>query len=68
MFSSLVYSADIFYTIFAPDVMNGTEGRRYRHAILEKGGSVEEINLLKNFLGREPEPRAFYKELGIRRG
>lgn len=45
--------------------MDGKEGRRYRHTVLEKGGSKEEMSLLEDFLGREPSTEAFYKELGI---
>ena len=63
--SSQVYSADMFYTAFKSNPMNGTEGRRYRHTVLERGGSREEMDLLKEFLGREPNEDAFLKELGL---
>lgn len=63
--SSQVYSADMFYTVFKSDPMNGKEGRRYRHTVLERGGSREEMSLLEEFLGRPPSTEAFYKELGI---
>ncbi len=45
--------------------MNGKEGRRYRHTVLERGGSQEEMKTLEDFLGRKPSTEAFYKELGI---
>lgn len=45
--------------------MDGKVGRDYRHKVLEKGGSREEMDSLKDFLGREPNAEAFYKELGI---
>ncbi|KAL8345456.1 hypothetical protein RB601_005481 [Gaeumannomyces tritici] len=63
--SSLVYSTDMFYSVFRKDPMNGKEGRRYRHTVLEKGGSQEEMETLKQFLGREPSTEAFYQELGL---
>ncbi|KAK0266355.1 metalloendopeptidase [Friedmanniomyces endolithicus] len=63
--SSQVYSTDMFYSVFKKDPMNAKEGRRYRHAVLEKGGSQDEMETLKQFLGREPSTEAFYKELGI---
>jgi metallopeptidase MepB len=63
--SSQVYSADMFQTAFAKDPMNGKEGRRYRHAVLEKGGSQDEMLTLEGFLGRAPSSEAFYKELGV---
>jgi metallopeptidase MepB len=63
--SSQVYSTDMFYSVFKADPMNGKEGRRYRHTVLERGGSKEEMEILEEFLGRKPETEAFYKELGI---
>jgi len=63
--SSQVYSADMFHSVFAKDPMNPEEGRRYRHQVLEKGGSQEEMETLKGFLGREPSSEAFYRELGL---
>ena len=62
---SQVYSLDMFHSVFAKDPMNATEGRRYRHMVLEKGGSVDAMEMLRAFLGREPSSAAFYKELGI---
>ena len=55
----------MFYSVFAKDPMNGTEGRRYRRTVLEKGGSQDEMKTLQEFLGREPSSEAFYRELGI---
>ncbi|CAI4214917.1 unnamed protein product [Parascedosporium putredinis] len=63
--SSAVYSADMFYSVFEKDPMAGKEGRRYRHTVLERGGSQDEMKTLEQFLGRKPSPEAFYKELGI---
>lgn len=63
--SSQVYSADMFFSHFAKDPMNQSEGRRYRKEILEKGGSRDEMESLKAFLGREPSSEAFYRELGL---
>ncbi|KAJ5743604.1 hypothetical protein N7533_008474 [Penicillium manginii] len=63
--SSQVYSTDMFYTIFKDDPMNKSAGRRYRYQVLEKGGSQDEMTTLTQFLGREPETTAFYKELGL---
>ncbi|KAL8677971.1 MAG: hypothetical protein Q9186_005637 [Xanthomendoza sp. 1 TL-2023] len=60
-----VYSADMFHTIFAKDPMNAQEGRRYRHTVLERGGSQDEMQTLEDFLGRKPSTEAFYRELGL---
>lgn len=62
---SLVYSTDMFVTAFEKDPMDANVGKRYRHTILERGGSLDERDILKAFLGREPSTEAFYKELGI---
>lgn len=62
---SLVYSTDMFFSVFKNDPMNEKEGRRYRHTVLEKGGSQEEMVTLEQFLGRKPNSEAFYKDLGI---
>lgn len=62
---SLVYSSDMFFSAFEKNPMDESVGRRYRHTILERGGSLEEMDILKEFLGREPDTEAFYKELGI---
>lgn len=64
--SSLVYSMDMFYTVFKENPMNPLEGRRYRHVVLEKGGSQDEMKTLEEFLGRKPNTAAFFKELGIK--
>ncbi|KAJ6096903.1 hypothetical protein N7486_007649 [Penicillium sp. IBT 16267x] len=63
--SSQVYSTDMFYTVFKDDPMNKAAGRRYRYQVLEKGGSQDEMKTLTEFLGREPQTTAFYKELGL---
>ncbi|TVY12697.1 Saccharolysin [Lachnellula arida] len=64
--SSQVYSTDMFYSVFKKDPMNGKEGRRYRHMVLEKGGSQEEMKTLEDFLGRKPSTEAFYRDLGLK--
>ena len=62
---SKVFSADMFYSFFEKNPMDGAQGRRYREKVLFPGGSKEELDLLRDFLGREPNADAFYKELGI---
>ncbi|MCJ1394148.1 hypothetical protein MMC18_007026 [Xylographa bjoerkii] len=62
---SKVFADDMFYTVFKPDPMDAKEGRRYRYAVLEKGGSQDEMKTVVDFLGREPKTDAFYEELGL---
>ncbi|KAI1081775.1 Metalloprotease [Whalleya microplaca] len=63
--SSEVYSTDMFHSVFKRDPMNGAEGRRYRHTVLERGGSQDEMTTLVQFLGRKPSSEPFYAELGL---
>ncbi|KAG5362880.1 Saccharolysin [Yarrowia sp. B02] len=62
---SEVFAADIYYTRFKDDPMSTKSGLDYRKAILDRGGSRDEIEGLKEVLGREPNNDAFLKELGI---
>ncbi|KAK6331058.1 hypothetical protein TWF718_003248 [Orbilia javanica] len=62
---SLVFASDMYFTGFKKNPMDPENGRRYRHEVLEKGGSRDEMESLKAFLGREPNSEAFFKELGI---
>ena len=47
-------------------VMDVKTGLSYRNNILEKASTIEEMDMLKNFLGREPNSDAFLNSLGIR--
>ncbi|KAF8993112.1 zincin [Hymenopellis radicata] len=60
---SLVFAADMYATIFKADPLDPERGQRYRDKILRFGGSREELDSLKDFLGREPDTEAFIKEI-----
>lgn len=45
--------------------MNAVEGRRFRMAVLAKGGTQDEMEMITEYLGREPKMEAFCCELGI---
>lgn len=62
---SQVFSADMFYTKFKANPMSQVVGRRYRQTVLEKGSSRDEMDSLKEFLGREPNSDAFFEDLGL---
>ncbi|PNY24215.1 Saccharolysin [Tolypocladium capitatum] len=62
---SEVFSTDMFHSFFKKNPMDGNEGRRYRRTVLERGGSMDELEFLKEFLGREPSTEPFYQELGL---
>lgn len=62
---SEVYAQDMFTQFPANDLTNSEVGGRYRKIILESGGMKEALDLLKEFLGREPSADAFFKKLGL---
>jgi saccharolysin len=62
---SNVFAADVFFTKFAKDPLNVTNGMEYRNKILARGGSRDEMDNLIDLLGREPESDAFLAELGL---
>ena len=40
-------------------------GREYRKPILSRGGTVDEMQMVREFLGREPRMEPFLKKLGL---
>jgi thimet oligopeptidase len=58
---SKVYAQDMFTRFEEEGLLNTTTGSDYRTWILEKGGSMEEMDLIKKFLGRAPNTKAFLK-------
>ncbi len=62
---SEVFGDDMFSRFEEEGVTNDAVGRAYRREILEKGGSVDADEMLRNFLGREPNNEAFLRKLGI---
>lgn len=62
---SKVFAEDMF-TIFEKAGLTSPEaGQRYRTWILAKGNTAEPDTLLQGFLGRAPNPSAFYRSLGL---
>ncbi|VDO54547.1 unnamed protein product [Schistosoma margrebowiei] len=66
---SRVYSTDIFESRFQCAMDGGclskSVGRDYREKILRPGGSKDAADMLKDFLGREPNDDAFFKLLNV---
>lgn len=57
---------DDMYTLFEEaGPLSGEVGHRYRTTILERGGSVDGQQLVRDFLGREPNAEAFLRGLGL---
>ena len=52
---------------FKPNLLDPKVGARYRDTILAQGGQVEEIEMVRKFLGRDPSSEAFFAEITGRR-
>ena len=52
---------------FGSKMMDEKVGKRYRDTILSNGGQVAPKELVKQFLGREPNNKAFFEELAGKR-
>lgn len=62
---SEVFAADMFTMFPKKNLTDPQVGSRYRKMILENGNMEDGDKLLKQFLGRNPNPRAFFKKLRI---
>ncbi|KAF2167404.1 hypothetical protein M409DRAFT_36542 [Zasmidium cellare ATCC 36951] len=63
--SSQVYACDMFASKFSADPLKREEGMRWRREVLEKGGSRDEMEGMRVFLGREVGSEAFGAWLGV---
>jgi thimet oligopeptidase len=52
---------------FKGNMMDAATGARYRETILSNGGQIAPKELVKKFLGREPNSKAFFEELAGKR-
>lgn len=65
---SLVYAQDLFQKFEELGLLNPEAGKYYREKILGRGGSMDEMPMIKDYLGREPKTDAFLKHLGLSGG
>lgn len=62
---SEVYAQDMFSVFEKNGVLNKNIGKRYRDIVLSRGADEEPLELVKKFLGREPNQEAYLKSLGL---
>lgn len=60
---SLVFATDMYRTVFKKDPLDPVLGQLYRNKILLPGGSRDEMVMLNDFLGRQPNSDAFLDEI-----
>jgi Zn-dependent oligopeptidase len=53
---------------YGKNLMNPAVGRRFRELILSKGGQRPAAEMVREFLGRDPSPKAFFEEITGQRG
>jgi thimet oligopeptidase len=62
---SEVFAHDLFGVIKQEGLLNPAVGRRYAEKVLSKGGSRDPNDLLKDFLGRQPNQNEYMKAMGF---
>jgi thimet oligopeptidase len=62
---SEVFSADMFSRFKNEGVLSSVVGEAYRKCILEPGASEDGIQLIRNYLGRDPTEEAFLCNIGV---
>ncbi len=65
---SLVYASDMFSRFAREGLLNASTGKAYRDAVLSRGGTRDELAMVRAFLGREPNAAAFLEHLGLSNG
>ena len=60
-----VYAQDMFSVFEERGILNPEVGVEYRNKILSRGSEEDEMAMLIDFLGREPNDKAFVKSLGL---
>lgn len=63
---SLVYAQDMFQRFEELGLTSPKAGMYYREKVLAKGGTVDEMAMLRDYLGREPKMEAFLRHLGLK--
>lgn len=63
---SLVYASDMFQRFKELGMLDYEAGRYYREKILARGGTIDGLELVRDYLGREPDLSAYLAHLGLK--
>ncbi|MBI5864106.1 MAG: oligopeptidase A, partial [Planctomycetes bacterium] len=63
---SLVYAADMAQRFEEKGMLSPEAGMYYRKKILARGSMIDELELVKDYLGRDPNMEAYVKHLGLK--
>lgn len=64
---SLVYAADMFQRFKELGLLSPEAGMYYRKKILARGSTIDELDMVKDYLGREPNMDAYLEQLGMKK-
>ena len=62
---SLVYASDMFQRFKELGMLDPEAGMYYRKQILARGGTLDGMDLVREYLGRDPDYEAYLKHLGL---
>ena len=60
---SLIFAQDVFARFIVDGRLNLRAGREFRSKVLEPGAGRDEGELLRDFLGRDPDEQAFFRDI-----
>ncbi|MEE4196338.1 MAG: M3 family metallopeptidase [Bacteroidales bacterium] len=62
---ALVFAEDMFSAFLENGILDKPTGLKLRKVVLERGSTVDEMEMVKEFLGREPNEKAFLESIGV---
>jgi thimet oligopeptidase len=64
---SLVYAQDMFQRFKELGMLDPEAGMYYRKKVLSRGGTIDGMDMVKEYLGREPSMEPYLRHLGLKR-
>ncbi len=60
-----VFAEDMFSVFEENGIMDQKTGLKLKKVVLERGSTIDEMKIVKEFLGRKPNEKAFLKSIGL---